>query len=163
MVGVTVRDTVLVKLPIMPDLVGLIHFRMLSLRHSVTCVISTECRVDLSWSLHPTTHLSASITEVWGPDKGPCSYRQRSHLDSCLCSERPWPFDSCSHHSVILRWSVSQRGPWVISHLLFRGCWSEEPLEKRRHSQTGLGKKLMRNRRAWQPEVESWVGGRSRR
>lgn len=47
----------------------------------------------------------------------------------------------------------------MIRHLLSRGCWSEEPLEERRHSQSGLYQKLMRNRGARQPEVESWVGG----
>lgn len=43
----------------------------------------------------------------------------------------------------------------MISQLLFRGCWSEEPLERRQHSQTDPGQKLMRNRGAGEPEVES--------
>lgn len=43
----------------------------------------------------------------------------------------------------------------MISQLLFRGCWSEEPLERRRHSQTGPGPELMRNREAGEPEVEN--------
>lgn len=60
MVGVTVRDTVLVKLPIIPDLVGLIHFRMLSLRHSVTCVIGTESRFDTVLVTSPS-HILISI------------------------------------------------------------------------------------------------------
>lgn len=47
----------------------------------------------------------------------------------------------------------------MISQPLFRGCWSEEPLESRQHRQTG--QKLMRNRGAAEPEVVSGgeVGG----
>ena len=41
------------------------------------------------------------------------------------------------------------------SHFFFLGNWTEEPLERRRHCQTGHGQKLMRNREVGQPEVES--------
>lgn len=49
----------------------------------------------------------------------------------------------------------------MISQLLFRGCWSKEPLERRQHNQSGPGQKLMRNRGAGGPEVESqgWGAG----
>lgn len=50
----------------------------------------------------------------------------------------------------------------MLSQLLFRGCWSEEPLERRRHSQTSPGQNLMRNRGAAGPGVESGGGGGGR-
>lgn len=68
------------------------------------------------------------------------------------------PFDSCSHHSIRPCLPVNHREPWVISQLLFNRCWSEEPLDLRRHSQTGPGQNLMRNREALEPEVEVGMG-----
>lgn len=43
----------------------------------------------------------------------------------------------------------------MITQLLFKKRRSEEPLERRQHSQTGPDQKLMRNRGAGEPEVET--------
>lgn len=60
LVSLTVRDTVLVKLSTIPGLVGLIHCRMLSLRHSVTCVIGTESELDTELVSSPS-HILITI------------------------------------------------------------------------------------------------------
>lgn len=153
-VSLPVTDTVLVKLPMVPDLVQLIQRRMLSLRHT--------CHRQRVWHWtalftrpqtyqHPLLRCEGLI-KVYPVAR---ISEKRSRFHSRHCGNRPNPFDSCSHPSVRPCWSVNRRGPWVISQLLFSGYWSDEPLEWRRHWQTGPGRKLMRNRRAW---GRNWEG-----